>query len=456
MKKKLTVWLNDGNRLQNPPARFGTAWKNAIREYGLKGRAGESTLVLDGPEPSMIIGIGADDPSRAVYEAAIRAVSAARLHKFAALELGGTPKDLIQPALRGLADADYSFKVTSKPKARTPLKSTCLGAKPDQERLASVLGESVRFAKDLVNASPGEKFPDRIARRVSARLSKISGVRIETWNEKRLSSEKCRGILAVGRGSANPPRAMILRYRPAGAKKMLGLVGKGVTFDAGGLNIKTYEGMKTMKCDMSGAAGVIAAFEAISRLKMKISVTAWIGFAENMLGPDAFKPGDVITMRSGKTVEVLNTDAEGRIVLGDLLDLAANSPANHVVNMATLTGACLVALGDETAGLFSNDDKLAGKIAACAEATGESVWRMPLGRDYLEKIKGDVSDLKNVGGRHGGSCTAAQFLKEFVGKKSWAHLDIAGPAFREGGRPGRPAGGTGFGAATLVELASSL
>lgn len=453
--KKLTAWLNEGE-LSNPPAAYRTAWAKAIREFKLKGRAGETTLVLDGPAPSLILGIKAEDQSRAVFEAAIRAIDVAKKHKFDEVELGGVPRAAMAAALRGLAAGQYRFKITAKASPEKAVRTSVIGIAPSLEKETSILADSIRFARDLVNMPPDQKHPALISKRVLDRLKKIPSVRIETWDEKRLKKERCNGILAVGIGSGHTPRIMILRYTPKNPKKEIALVGKGVTFDSGGLNVKTYEGMKTMKCDMAGSAAVIGAFESIARRKLGVKVTAYVGFTENMLGPFAFKPGNVVTMRSGKTVEILNTDAEGRIVLGDLLDLAEKSSADTIIDLATLTGACLVALGEETAGVFSTDDALAKKILDAGESVGESLWRLPLGRDYRDKIKAEIADIKNVGGRHGGSSTAAQFLAEFVGRKKWAHLDIAGPAYREGGSSGRPGGATGFGAATLVELITKL
>lgn len=432
---KLSAWLHDPKDKR---------WQKIARERHLRGQAGETTLIFD--PPTLLLGASAHDKNRAIFEAAIRAVAVARQHHFDEVELGGVPKESAEVAARGLDAGGYVFRRKSTKKKVKDVRARLSGRQPD----VAPITEAVRFARDLVNMSPDEKSPARIAAMIARKT------RAEIWDEKRLARERCNGILAVGRGSSNPPRAMILRYSPKGAKKEIALVGKGVTFDSGGLCIKPYEGMKTMKCDMAGAAAVVGAFLAISHMKINVRVTAYVGFVENMLGPDAFKPGDIVTMRSGKTVEVLNTDAEGRIVLGDLLDLAYKSKADHIIDLATLTGACLVALGEETAGLFSIDDALAKKIERAAEDAGESIWRLPLGRDHREKIKSQIADIKNVGNRYGGASSAAQFLADFVADRSWAHLDIAGPAFRESGSSGRPAGGTGFGVATLVELARLL
>ncbi len=464
MKQEITAWMWDGKTFDGPagqgaPREYRETWSRTAAKHKLKGKAGETTLVLDGPSPSIILGIKAEDTGRAVYEGAIRAVEIARKHRFAALRIGGVPSSAHLAAIRGGHDGQYSFRIGRK-KSAAPIKVRVSGASAAVVRRAGIIGDAVTFARNLVNTPPGEKYPARLAARIIEELkrAKAAGgsVTMEIWDERKLAREKCAGVLAVGQGSSRPPRIVRMNYHPRGARRHIALVGKGVTFDAGGLNIKTFEGMKTMKCDMSGAAAVAAAFSAIVRLKLPVRVSAIIGLAENMLGGGAFKPGDVVTMRSGRTVEILNTDAEGRIVLGDLLDIMAKSKADCVVDLATLTGACLVALGEETAGLFANDDALAKKISSAGATVGEMYWRLPLGRDYLAKLKGDISDLKNIGGRYGGSCTAAQFLQEFIGDRKWAHLDIAGPAFREGSSSGRPGGATGFGTATLVELVGEL
>jgi leucyl aminopeptidase len=232
------------------------------------------------------------------------------------------------------------------------------------------------------------------------------------------------------------------------------LVGKGVTFDSGGLSIKTSDGMKTMKCDMAGAATVLGAMQAIARLKLPVNVIGLCGLVENMLSGSSYKLGDVLRARSGKTIEVLNTDAEGRLVLADVLDVALQHQPAKIIDLATLTGACVVALGNDVAGLMTNDEAWAGAVKAAAAACGESVWQLPMFPEYGEQIRSEVADIKNVGdGRWGGAITAAKFLEEFVGGKPWVHLDIAGPAFLESSKNWIDAGASGFGVRTLVECA---
>jgi leucyl aminopeptidase len=317
-----------------------------------------------------------------------------------------------------------------------------------------VLGECLNLARELVNRPPSEIYPESFAARAEE-VSREVGLEIEVWDQERLVAERCGLLLAVAQGSARPPRLVILRYRGGDTSQLpLALVGKGVTFDSGGLSLKPTDGMKSMKCDMAGAAAVLAAMAAIARLKLPVNVIGLAGLVENMVGGNSFKLGDVLRARSGKTVEVLNTDAEGRLVLGDVLDVAIEQQAERIVDVATLTGACVVALGTDVAGLMTNDQPWCDRVLAAAKASGEPAWQLPMFPEYREQIKSNVADLKNVGeGRWGGAITAAKFLEEFVQGKPWVHIDIAGPAFLDSPKPWIDAGATGAAVRTLVELA---
>ena len=248
---------------------------------------------------------------------------------------------------------------------------------------------------------------------------------------------------------------VILKYQGTGADQApLALVGKGVTFDSGGLSLKPTDSMKTMKGDMAGAATVLGALQAIAQLKLPVNVLGLAGLVENMVSGSAYKLGDVLTARSGKTIEVLNTDAEGRLVLADVLDVAVERGADRILDVATLTGACVVALGTDVAGLMTNDQDWCDRVAAAANACGEPAWQLPMFPEYAEQIKSNVADIKNVGvGRWGGAITAAKFLEEFVTGKPWVHIDIAGPSFLETAKPWLDAGATGAFVRTLVEVA---
>jgi leucyl aminopeptidase len=260
-------------------------------------------------------------------------------------------------------------------------------------------------------------------------------------------------LLAVSAGSDQPPRLVFLEHRGAAGAPTLALVGKGVTFDSGGLSIKSNENMLTMKCDMAGAATVLASMVAIARLKLPVHVIGLMGLVENLTGGSAMKLGDVLTARSGVTIEVQNTDAEGRLVLADVLDYALSKGADSLIDLATLTGACVVALGEEVVGAMTNNQAWCDQVLAAAKAAGEDIWQLPMFAHYDELIKSDVADIRNVGGKWGGAITAAKFLERFVKEKPWVHLDIAGPAFASADKPHREGGGTGCMVRTLVELA---
>jgi leucyl aminopeptidase len=261
-------------------------------------------------------------------------------------------------------------------------------------------------------------------------------------------------LLGVARGSVEPPRVIVLRHDPPGAPAapVLGLVGKGITFDTGGISIKPADGMERMKDDMAGGAAVICAMRAISLLKAPIRVVGVVPTTENMPGGRAMKPGDILTGASGKTVEVINTDAEGRLILGDGLWYAQHLGATHLVDVATLTGACVVGLGKVVTGLFGRPDGWRDAIQAVANRAGDRCWPMPLYDEYFDQIRSEIADMMNSGGRAGGACTAAIFLKEFAGDLPWAHLDIAGTAWADEGKPYQPKGPIGIAVRTLAEL----
>ncbi|MGB8020559.1 MAG: leucyl aminopeptidase [Candidatus Nanopelagicales bacterium] len=322
---------------------------------------------------------------------------------------------------------------------------------------ARAVGEGINLARRLVDTPPGDLPPGALAAEAVEALSG-TGVEIEVLDEQALKDQGYGGILAVGKGSANPPRLVRLSYQPAQAQRHLALVGKGITFDSGGLSLKPPTSMIHMKSDMAGAAAVLAAVRAIATLAVPVKVTAYLAIAENMPSGTAQRPGDVITAYGGKTVEVLNTDAEGRLVMMDaLVRCGADSP-DAIVDVATLTGAQLIALGTRVAGIMANDDAWRGEVHAAATASGELAWQMPIPEELRSSLDSTVADLANVGERNGGMLTASAFLREFVPQGvPWAHIDIAGPAFVEStpwGYNGK--GGTGFGVRTLVELAERM
>jgi leucyl aminopeptidase len=320
-------------------------------------------------------------------------------------------------------------------------------------RSGQILGETVNLTRQLVNEPASRIYPESFAAEAE-KFAEEFGLGIEVWDEQRLDKERCGALLAVARGSSLPPRLVILSHLGAGAgEPFLALVGKGVTFDSGGLSLKPTDGMKTMKCDMAGAATVVGAMQAIARLNLPVNVVGMVGLVENLISGESYKLGDVLTARNGKTIEVLNTDAEGRLVLADVLSVAVDRGADCIIDLATLTGACLVALGTDVAGLMGNDQSWCDTVRAAADACGEPCWQLPMFPEYGQQIRSEVADIKNIGeGRWGGAITAAKFLEEFVGDTPWAHLDIAGPAFLESSKPWLDAGGSGAFVRTLVEV----
>ncbi len=318
----------------------------------------------------------------------------------------------------------------------------------------TILGEAINLTRELVNRPAGEIYPETFAAKAE-KVAQQTGLKCEVLDENQLATEKMNSLLAVAQGSDRPARVAILEHRGSDANDPpLALIGKGVTFDSGGLSLKPGDGMKDMKCDMAGAATVLGAMSAIARLNLPVNVVGYMGLVENMVSGNSYKLGDVLTARNGLTIEVLNTDAEGRLVLADVLALAVDRGANRLVDAATLTGACVVALGSEVVGAFTNNQEWCNTLVEAAKNCDERVWQMPMDDDFGELLKSDVADCRNVGPRWGGAITAAKFLEKFVSDTPWVHLDIAGPAFAESNKPHREGGGTGVMVATMVELAS--
>ncbi|HUB05443.1 MAG TPA: leucyl aminopeptidase, partial [Myxococcales bacterium] len=337
----------------------------------------------------------------------------------------------------------------------TLLEATRAGARQAAAEVgqAADVAAAVAWARDLVNEPAGVMTPRKLADEAS-RMARAHGLRCEVRGPAEIRRLRMGMFLGVAQGSAEEPRLIHLAWEPRGAagrRAPFCIVGKAITFDSGGLSLKTNEGMLDMKTDMAGAAAALGAMRAIAGLRPPFPVHAFMGACENMPGGRAYKLGDVLVSRAGKTVEITNTDAEGRLVLGDVLAWANDWKPAALVDLATLTGACMVALGMNTAGLFSPDDPLAGELLSAAHAAGEDLWRLPLTDQLRDGLKSDIADMKNTGERWGGAITAALFLREFVGKTPWAHLDIAGPSFSHRERGYVPKGGTGVGVRTLVE-----
>lgn len=319
----------------------------------------------------------------------------------------------------------------------------------------SARGRAKNLARDLTNEPANYLDPPELARRAAA-MAEAVGLSCEVWDEDDLERAGMSAILTVSRGSETPPRFIILRHQVREGGPLLALVGKAVTFDTGGISIKPTAGMEKMKGDMAGGAAVVGAMQAIAELKIPVNVVALVPAVVNMPDGRAWLPGDVITTMKGKTVETLTTDAEGRMLLADAVHYATTLGATHIVDIATLTGACVVALGHVASGLYGTDDALIAAVRECGEAAGERHWPMPLFREYRELIRSEIADLKNSGGRSAGSITGAWFVREFAGDTPWVHLDIAGSSTYEKPRPWAPSGPTGTGVGTFINLAQHL
>jgi leucyl aminopeptidase len=319
---------------------------------------------------------------------------------------------------------------------------------------ARVVAESQNFTRELVNEPSNHMTPTMLGRRAQEMASQV-GLKCDVYGAEKLKELKMGAFWGVAQGSDEPPALIVVRYEPAGAreKPVLGLVGKGITFDTGGISIKPADGMEKMKYDMAGGATMLGVMRAIALLKPKIRVMAIVCATENMPSGKAQKPGDVQSAMSGKTIEIINTDAEGRLVLADGLCYARQLGATHLVDAATLTGAVVVALGHANAGVFSNDETMYQRFQRAAEKAGEKMWRLPLDDEYKDQIKSNIADMMNTGGRWGGAITAAMFLKEFAEDTPWIHLDIAGTAWMDDAKAWIAKGPSGIAVRSLVEFA---
>ena len=321
----------------------------------------------------------------------------------------------------------------------------------DSLKKATGIAEATCFTRDLVNEPPDTMTPTRLGE-LAKEIADENGLECEIFNNVDIRQKGMGGLYAVSKGSLEDPRFIHLTYKPKKkARKTVAIVGKGITFDSGGLCLKTADYMKTMKMDMGGSAVVLGVMKVISLLKPSVKVHALISASENMTGGGAYKPDDVVTALNGKTIEVVNTDAEGRIVLSDALSYAVNLGVEEIVDLATLTGACIVALGNYTAGVMGNNQLIINKILKAANTVGEKVWQLPMDEELRKDIDSDIADVKNVGSRYGGAITAAMFLENFVDDTPWAHIDIAGPTFIEKGGEFYPKGATGFGVQTILQ-----
>jgi leucyl aminopeptidase len=445
----------------------GGAIARAIEVAAFKGQKGKTVLLfapIEGLTRLLVVGLGkrAELTTLTVEEAG-GAIAAALSQEVQATILaeGLAPSEAAHLGLGAVLRA-YRFdlyRTKEKPEDKPKLTGITVQAEDYAKARAAfvplkAVAEGIYLARDLVTEPPNVLTPTEMAERCRA-LSKL-GVKVEIMGPKELEKLGFGALLGVSQGSVQEPRMVVMQWNGAGGRKPrkpLVFVGKGVTFDTGGISIKPASGMEDMKWDMAGAGAVVGLMAALAGRKAKADVVGLVGLVENMPSGTAQRPGDVVTSYSGQTIEVLNTDAEGRLVLADVLWYAQEKfdPA-FMVNLATLTGAIIVALGQEHGGMFSNDEDLAQKLTSAGIATGEKLWRMPLGEAYDKAIKSDIADMKNIGGRHGSAIIAAQFIQRFVNSKPWAHLDIAGMAWSSKDTACVPKGATAYGVRLLDRL----
>ncbi|MGD8216433.1 leucyl aminopeptidase [Aestuariimicrobium sp. Y1814] len=448
--------------------RHGVDLVALAEDLGAKAELGKVTVLpaIDG-ERLVVVGVGVVDVTpdqvRHATAAALRSIQANdRVEGPVAISLELVDPELLQAAAEGAVLGAYAIdRQGSSPRKALPdleVVSTNKSADAKQAvQRAEVIAAAAATARDWVNAPPNQLYPESFAADIAAHFKDVK-VNVEVLDEKALTKGGYGGLMAVGGGSSRQPRLVRAEYAPRGARQTLALVGKGITFDSGGLDIKPPTGMYDMKCDMAGAAAVMAAIGAIARLGLPVRVIGYGALAENMPSGAAYRPSDVLSIYGGTTVENANTDAEGRLVMADALARASEDDADLVVDIATLTGACMVALGKRIAGLMASNDLAADAVLDAAEVAGESMWHLPIPAHIAEGLKSKIADVKSSGDRHGGAMAAAAFLRHFVPDDAdWAHIDIAGPGWNDG-EPHEeiPSGGTGFGVRTLVALARAM
>ena len=453
-----------------------------LKAMGATGKAGETvkiaTLGRTGAPVLVAVGVGATPAKGQRYDAealrrgvgaAVRSLTGAASRVATALANANGDDDLA--TLRAVAEGAhlgaYSFnRYRTGPSTKNrPVGGVVLVVKDPRSKAvravvdrAAVIADAVALARDLVNTAPGDLRPDAFAQAAVDACTAV-GCAVEVLDEKALAEGGYGGILGVGAGSSNPPRLVRIAYDGGkSATSTVHIVGKGITFDSGGLSLKPAQSMEWMKSDMGGAAAVISTMRAIAQLKPTVNVVGWVPTAENMPSGHAIRPSDVLTMRSGKTVEVLNTDAEGRLILADAIARAGEEKPDIIIDVATLTGAQLIALGSHVYAVMANNDLLRTEITNAADAAGEQAWPMPLPEELRKSLDSEVADIANTGDRNGGMMTAGVFLQQFVPDGvRWAHLDIAGPSFNQGDPHGyTPKGGTGVPVRTLVEFLETL
>jgi leucyl aminopeptidase len=473
--------FEDADPVQGRIAEFDQFTDGLLRKLAtggeLTGKTLEMTLVHAprGLKAARLLLVGAGkreklDPAilRRIAGAALRYLKSRAVKQFTfVLRENEAAESAAQTVAEGALTADFeSDKYKTEKKDAKFIDTVSLAGFSDQDRAAAekgltrgrIIAESQNFARDLVN-EPSNKLTPRVLAEKAQAMAKEAGLAVEILDEKRIAELKMGALLSVAQGSVEPPRVMVLTYTPANPKSgapVIGLVGKAVTFDTGGISIKPSDGMEKMKYDMAGGATMLGVMRALAALKPSVKVICVVPSTENMPGGRAQKPGDIQTAMSGKTIEVLNTDAEGRLILADGVHYAKQLGATHLIDAATLTGAIVIALSNINVGVFGSDQSFTDKLLASAKAAGEKMWQMPIDDDYREFLKGTVADIQNIGsGKGGGAITGAMFIKEFTGDSPWIHLDIAGTAWNDDAKPWLAKGPTGVALRTLVHLVMS-
>jgi leucyl aminopeptidase len=453
----------------------GGLMKSVFDAEELAGKEGESVFLhlLDGnnirAQRLLLIGVGeqSEYDSAKVFQFAGTAARSLRSKKSKSIaavpratgDSATVASNVVQGAIFGLFEPD-KYRTAEKEKRDISRLVVSIEGVADGDlrrgvERGRIIGESVNFTRDLANEPGGYMTPTNMAERAEE-IAKEFGLTIDVLDKDRMEQEGMGSLLCVARGSEEPPKLIVLKYTPAGSTKsgegLLAFVGKGITFDSGGISLKPGENMELMKYDMTGGATVMGAMRALAQLKPSIPVLGVVPCAENLPSGRATKPGDVVRAMTGKTIEVINTDAEGRLILADAIAYSKKLGATRIVDMATLTGAVSIALGDVNTAVLGTDQALIDEVIGAGKDVGEKFWQLPLDKEYSKQIKSDIADIKNVGGRKAGTITAAAFLKEFADGVAWAHLDIAGTAWGDEAKPFRSKGPTGVAVRTLIRI----
>jgi leucyl aminopeptidase len=450
--------LTDVEPVPGSEAAMATVDRAVLAAAGFEGKAGQ-TITLPHPEAAALILVGLGDEASydSVKSASGTAIRAVKTDRAASLLAGIGLEEGTRAVAEGSLLGGYEFRTYKTEGEGLDVQAVEIVDGDDAElKVAIIMSETTMMARDWVNTPAKDKSPQLLAELI-AEAADDSGVEVEIWDLPRIEEEGLGALLGVAAGSDRDPRVVFLTYRPDASKSHVALVGKGITFDSGGLSIKPSSSMEEMKDDMSGAAAVVAATIGISRLGLPVSVTTITPLTDNAIGGDATRPGDVLHPLDGPTIEVLNTDAEGRLILADGLSLAKKFEPDLTVDVATLTGAAAVALGKEVAAVFGSDSEVARTVLDAASRAGEAFWEMPLHKGYRKSIDSNIADIKNISGnRYGGAIVAALFLAEYAGDGPWAHLDIAGPARSQETAGEFVKGASGVSVRTLIELARGI